>query len=162
MNSPSGPLCLWQCLKFFPTFSIWTWAKTLMYIQWKWHFLIQTVKFLFPPTHFAIGLRLCKFEQSTEIGCSSIIQRGPKCTGSPWLTWTTTSSGSWPTSLCGSKATVQYARSFWKFYWEILKDPSLKLKIDRVCKDLFDHYGPIFMFNVPGLASRVNFMDICH
>ena len=49
--------------------------------------------------------------------------------------------------------------SFWKFYWEILKDPSLKLKIDQVCKDWFKEYGPIFILNVPGLASRVNIMD---
>ena len=49
--------------------------------------------------------------------------------------------------------------SFWKFFWEIRKDPSLKLKIDQVCKDWFDQYGPSFILNVPGLASRVNIMD---
>ena len=49
--------------------------------------------------------------------------------------------------------------SFWKFFWEIRKDPSLKLKIDQVCKDWFKEYGPIFILNVPGLASRVNIMD---
>ena len=103
------------------------------------------------------------FQTTYKIACCAAEKKtfsNPKyllrqCTRSPWFTWTTTSRGSWKTCLCGSKATVQYARSFWKFYWEIRKDPSLKLKIDRVCKDLFDHYGPIFIFNVPGRASRV-------
>ena len=35
----------------------------------------------------------------------------------------------------------------------------MKLKIDQVCKDWFKEYGPIFILNVPGLASRVNIMD---
>ena len=49
--------------------------------------------------------------------------------------------------------------SFWKFTWDVIKDPGLKLKIDQVCRGWFNQYGPIFVLNVPGLASRVNIMD---
>ena len=49
--------------------------------------------------------------------------------------------------------------SFWKFSWDVMKDPGLKLKIDQVCRGWFNQYGPIFILNVPGLASRVNIMD---
>ena len=49
--------------------------------------------------------------------------------------------------------------SFWKFTWDIIKDPGLKLKIDQICKGWFNQYGPIFVLNVPGLKSRVNIMD---
>ena len=49
--------------------------------------------------------------------------------------------------------------SFWKFAWDAMNDPGLKLKIDRVCRGWFNQYGPIFILNVPGLPSRVNIMD---
>jgi len=49
--------------------------------------------------------------------------------------------------------------SFWKFTWDVIKDPGLKLKINQVCRGWFNQYGPIFVLNVPGLASRVNIMD---
>jgi len=45
--------------------------------------------------------------------------------------------------------------SFWQFTWTIIKNPALKLTIDKVLKELFDKLGPIFTMNLPLKGDQV-------
>ena len=49
--------------------------------------------------------------------------------------------------------------SYLKAIWPMLKDPSLKLRMDQVLKTFFKEYGPIYKLNVPGLPTIVMIKD---